>query len=128
MIAPVVQTKVAQFHALKRDADNPKHFNDSLMSNKSFRNPHLYAKLVEFVDVNERTTNFSKDIWDPNDVQPEWFADRIGTLRFRLQRALLMRFNGFFFSSYFRHSSFNYTVSGLVLTQPRGRSSVNLNL
>jgi hypothetical protein len=49
------------------------------MSNRSFRNPHLYAKLVEFVDVNEKTTNFPPDIWDPNDVNEEWFADRIGT-------------------------------------------------
>jgi len=48
------------------------------MSNRSFRNPHLYAKLVEFVDVNERITNLPKDLWDPDDVRPEWFADRIG--------------------------------------------------
>ena len=57
---------------------NPKHFNDSLMSNRSFRNPHLYTKLVEFVDVDERTTNFPKDIWDPENVQRDWFADQIG--------------------------------------------------
>lgn len=50
------------------------------MSNRSFRNPHLYAKLVEFVDVDERVTNFPKHIWDPEDVQEEWFADKIGTL------------------------------------------------
>lgn len=48
------------------------------MSNRSFRNPHLYTKLVEFVDVNERTTNFPKDIWDPANVQRDWFADQIG--------------------------------------------------
>jgi len=48
------------------------------MSNRSFRNPHLYAKLVEFVDVDERTTNFPRDIWDPHDIQEEWFADKIG--------------------------------------------------
>lgn len=48
------------------------------MSNRSFRNPHLYAKLVEFVDVDERTTNFPKELWDPRDVQEDWFADRIG--------------------------------------------------
>lgn len=69
---------MAQFHALKRDPVNPKHFNDSLMSNRSFRNPHLYAKLVEFVDVDERTTNFPKEVWDPDDVDPSWFADKIG--------------------------------------------------
>lgn len=74
---PDIEAKLAQFHTLKRDAANPKHFNDSLMSNRSFRNPHLYTKLVEFVDVDERTTNFPKDIWDPDDVKEEWFADRI---------------------------------------------------
>jgi hypothetical protein len=50
------------------------------MSNRSFRNPHLYAKLVEYVDVDERVTNFPKHIWDPDDVQDEWFADKIGKL------------------------------------------------
>ncbi|KAI6029760.1 HCNGP-domain-containing protein [Pisolithus microcarpus] len=74
---PAIEAKLAQFHALKRDPDNPKHFNDSLMSNRSFRNPHLYAKLVEFVDVDERTTNFPTHIWNPCDVEPEWFADKI---------------------------------------------------
>jgi hypothetical protein len=73
-----LQSKLAQFHALKRDSCNPKHFNDSLMANRSFRNPHLYTKLVEFVDVNERATNFPATLWDPEDVKEEWFADRIG--------------------------------------------------
>lgn len=72
------QAKLAQFSTLKRDPHDPKHFNDSLMSNRSFRNPHLYAKLVEFVDVDERVTNFPKHIWDPDDVEDEWFADEIG--------------------------------------------------
>jgi len=74
---PAIEAKLAQFHALKRDPEQPKHFNDSLMSNRSFRNPHLYAKLVEFADVDERSTNFPRDIWDPHDVQEEWFADKI---------------------------------------------------
>ncbi|KAJ3560571.1 hypothetical protein NP233_g10751 [Leucocoprinus birnbaumii] len=74
---PAIKTKLAQFSALKHDPHNPKHFNDSLMSNRSFRNPHLYAKLVEFVDVDERATNFPEDIWDPLDVQEDWFADKI---------------------------------------------------
>ncbi|TFK37983.1 HCNGP-like protein-domain-containing protein [Crucibulum laeve] len=74
---PALEAKLAQFHALKRDPINPKHFNDSLMSNRSFRNPHLYAQLVEFIEVDERTTNFPKEVWDPTDLHEEWFADRI---------------------------------------------------
>ncbi|KAG6844738.1 hypothetical protein H0H87_004070 [Tephrocybe sp. NHM501043] len=78
---PAIAAKLAQFNALKTDSSNPKHFNDSLMSNRSFRNPHLYAKLVEFVAVDERVTNFPRNVWVPDDFQPDWYADRIGTLR-----------------------------------------------
>lgn len=70
------------------------------MSNRSFRNPHLYAKLVEFVDVDESATNFPKDIWDPTDVKDEWFFDRIGALSCLLPRneihALSLPATGFF--------------------------------
>ncbi|KAF7360112.1 HCNGP-domain-containing protein [Mycena venus] len=47
-----------------------------------FRNPHLYAKLVEFVDVDERTTNFPQDLWDPSAVDASWYADALGTSAF----------------------------------------------
>ena len=87
-----LQTKLAQFHTLKCDPEQPKHFNDSLMSNRSFRNPHLYAKLVEFVDVDETISNFPKrvsmgnseifvptwDAEDEKDLKDDWFADAIG--------------------------------------------------
>lgn len=76
---------------LKRDPDNPKHFNDSLMSNRSFRNPHLYTRLVEFVDVDERATNFPKELWDPMDVRDEWYADRIGEPPSRYAELSFMR-------------------------------------
>ncbi|KAF9648375.1 HCNGP-domain-containing protein [Thelephora ganbajun] len=74
---PHVAEKLKHFHTLKNDPDAPKHFNDSLMMNRSFRNPHLYAKLVEFVDVDEKATNFPRDVWDPTDMPEEWFADKI---------------------------------------------------
>jgi len=70
-----LQTKLGRFHSLKRDQN--RHFNDSLMSNRAFRNPHIYAKLVEFVDVKETATNFPKEIWDPFDVREEWYADQL---------------------------------------------------
>ncbi|KAJ7471328.1 HCNGP-like protein-domain-containing protein [Mycena galericulata] len=73
---PALQAKLEQFLALKRGVP-PKHFNDSLMANRAFRNPHLYAKLVEFVAVDERSTNFPPALWDPTDVDPAWYADRI---------------------------------------------------
>lgn len=48
------------------------------MQNKAFRNPHIYAKLVEFVSVDETGSNFPKDLWDPFDVRDEWYAETIG--------------------------------------------------
>lgn len=48
------------------------------MKNKSFNNPHIYAKLVDFVQVDETGTNFPKSMWDPHDIQPEWYAEELG--------------------------------------------------
>ncbi|KAJ6557821.1 HCNGP-like protein-domain-containing protein [Mycena capillaripes] len=77
---PAIQTKLAQFHALKTSTP-AKHFNDSLMGSRAFRNPHLYAKLVEFVDVDERTTNFPRALWDPSAVDSAWYADALVELQ-----------------------------------------------
>lgn len=71
---PELDAKVMKFYLLKRQG---KHFNDTLMQNKAFRNPHIYAKLVEFVSVDETATNFPKDLWDPFDVREEWYAEAI---------------------------------------------------
>lgn len=69
-----LKEKLDRFYELKTQG---KHFNDSLMSNKAFRNPHLYTKLVEFVDVDEKSTNFPRNLWDPQDVQQDWYAESI---------------------------------------------------
>ncbi|KAG8980104.1 hypothetical protein FRB90_007823, partial [Tulasnella sp. 427] len=71
---PELDAKVLKFHLLKRQG---KHFNDTLMQNKAFRNPHIYAKLVDFVSVDETSTNFPKDIWNPFDLREEWYAENI---------------------------------------------------
>ncbi|KAJ4473581.1 HCNGP-domain-containing protein [Lentinula aciculospora] len=74
---PELEAKMKQFHQLK-SLPTPKHFNDTLMSNRSFRNPHLYAQLVDFVNIDERATNFPKGIWDPDHVRDgEWDAEKI---------------------------------------------------
>ncbi|KAG8709693.1 hypothetical protein FRC09_000511 [Ceratobasidium sp. 395] len=74
-VDPELEAKVSKFLALKKQGT---HFNDILMRNKSFNNPHIYAKLVDFVDVDETGTNFPKNMWDPHDIQPEWYAEELG--------------------------------------------------
>ncbi|KAI0792574.1 hypothetical protein C8Q75DRAFT_607847 [Abortiporus biennis] len=82
-----IKSKLTQFQTLKHSPIHPKHFNDSLMSNRSFRNPHLYTKLVEFVDVDERSSNFG-DYGEEgilglkvDEIKEDWFADRIASLQ-----------------------------------------------
>lgn len=48
------------------------------MASRAFRNPHIYAKLVEFVGADERATNIPPAVWNPTDLRPEWYADKIG--------------------------------------------------
>ncbi|KZO95343.1 HCNGP-domain-containing protein [Calocera viscosa TUFC12733] len=82
---PALVAKLAKFHDLKRRG---KHFNDTLMSNKAFRNPHIYEKLVNFVDVDEKGTNFPREIWDPFDYRPEWKAEALAEEQKRRSEAL----------------------------------------
>ncbi|GAA5927179.1 hypothetical protein JCM1841_004241 [Sporobolomyces salmonicolor] len=76
---PSVEAKLANFHALRQTRGL--HFNDSLHASKAFRNPRIYAKLVDFVDVDETETNWSKDMWDPKGLGPDATASRIAELQ-----------------------------------------------
>lgn len=73
---PVHQAKIANFAHLARTRGL--HFNDKLSSSKAFRNPRIYAKLVEFVNVDETGTNWDKSVWDPKGLNSEATASRIG--------------------------------------------------
>ncbi|GAA5978256.1 hypothetical protein JCM11641_001150 [Rhodosporidiobolus odoratus] len=76
---PSVEAKLANFHNLRQSRGL--HFNDSLHASKAFRNPRIYAKLVEFVDVHETGTNWVKDIWDPSSIGPDASATRLAELQ-----------------------------------------------
>lgn len=41
-------------------------FNEHLQESKAFRNPHIYEKLVEFVELDEYSSNFPKEQFDPH--------------------------------------------------------------
>ncbi|PWZ02580.1 hypothetical protein BCV70DRAFT_196826 [Testicularia cyperi] len=66
---PALEAKLARFHELKMQGT---HFNESLMSNRSFNNPHIYSKLVDFVDIDETRSNFPDLVpggWNPHDKE-----------------------------------------------------------
>ncbi|EJT52381.1 hypothetical protein A1Q1_04592 [Trichosporon asahii var. asahii CBS 2479] len=56
----VLKAKVARFLQLKKQGQ---HVNTSLLRSSSFANPTIYAKLVEFVDIDERASAFSRGGW-----------------------------------------------------------------
>ncbi|KAI8150384.1 HCNGP-like protein-domain-containing protein [Fennellomyces sp. T-0311] len=51
-------------HFLQLRASGHK-LNEHLQRNKAFRNPRIYAKLVEFIDLDETGSNFDKSQFDP---------------------------------------------------------------
>nr|XP_018258940.1 uncharacterized protein I303_08480 [Kwoniella dejecticola CBS 10117]OBR81098.1 hypothetical protein I303_08480 [Kwoniella dejecticola CBS 10117] len=50
-------------HFLKLKYENGEHINTRLLSSSAFANPHIYSKLVEFVSIDERSTNFPSSGW-----------------------------------------------------------------
>ncbi|KAF9569568.1 hypothetical protein EC968_002465 [Mortierella alpina] len=78
-INPAVQAKMEQFLHVKLTRGI--HFNQSLMKNKNFRNPHIYTSLVEFVQLNETGSNFEPvEFFDFSGYGPESYAIGIGKL------------------------------------------------
>ncbi|GJJ78090.1 hypothetical protein EMPS_10449 [Entomortierella parvispora] len=72
-VDPDVQAKIEGFQKVKEQRGI--HFNQSLMKNKNFRNPHIYTSLVEFVALNEFGTNFEKsEFFDFEGYGPESYA------------------------------------------------------
>ena len=55
-----MQAKLRHFHTLRAQGV---YFNNSLQSNKSFRNPSILSKLVDFVNVDEKLSAMPADVW-----------------------------------------------------------------
>jgi hypothetical protein len=67
------------------------HFNDSLAASKAFRNPRIYAKLVEYVGVgDEGRSNWKPEVWDRR-------LEQNATARY------IGRFPSYFVSLHLRH-------------------------
>ncbi|ORZ10101.1 HCNGP-like protein-domain-containing protein [Absidia repens] len=66
--------KIKHFLSLRQSGQR---LNDHLQRNKAFRNPRIYAKLVEFVDLNETGSNFSAKDFDPTAFPASSYIDGI---------------------------------------------------
>lgn len=77
-----IQKKFEQFHELKK---NGKNYNDSLFANKSFRNPTLYKKLVNFVDVDEIGSNLVKEGYDPHAFEKSSYASALASQQSKME-------------------------------------------
>ncbi|KAJ2656578.1 hypothetical protein IWW48_004943 [Coemansia sp. RSA 1200] len=56
-----LQDKFSHWHVLKHQGAN---FNDALMRNKTFRNPNIYKRLVDHLDLEETGSNMPPDGFD----------------------------------------------------------------
>ncbi|KAK9898651.1 hypothetical protein P389DRAFT_36676 [Cystobasidium minutum MCA 4210] len=76
---PAVEAKLRHFHTLRAQGV---FFNDSLQSNKSFRNPSILSKLVDFVNVDEKLSAMPPDVWSSSHgVAPQAWAASIAELQ-----------------------------------------------
>ncbi|ORY98765.1 HCNGP-like protein-domain-containing protein, partial [Syncephalastrum racemosum] len=66
--------KVAHFLSLRAKGH---HLNEHLQQNRSFRNPRIYAKLVEFFDLDEHGSNMDKTDFDPHGFPKEAYIEEI---------------------------------------------------
>lgn len=76
--------KLAHFHTLKEEQGV--HFNQSLNRNRSFRNPHIYSKLVEWVEVEETASGYTDMIkGDKVKADEVWMSSQEARQELKLQ-------------------------------------------
>ncbi|KAF7721360.1 hypothetical protein EC973_004841 [Apophysomyces ossiformis] len=73
-VDPERAAKINHFLSLRASGHR---LNIHLQHNKAFRNPRIYAKLVEFVDLDEFGSNFPKDQFDPHGFPKSAYIDEI---------------------------------------------------
>ncbi|KAM0682171.1 hypothetical protein MDAP_002689 [Mitosporidium daphniae] len=73
-----VQERVDSYLSLK---ETGLHFNERLISNREFRNPNIYVKLLEFADLNEYATNIEKTSYDPTRFLPHTSYKHLGEMQ-----------------------------------------------
>ncbi|PLW04731.1 hypothetical protein PCANC_24853 [Puccinia coronata f. sp. avenae] len=77
-INPDLINKITRFKALREQGI---YFNDNLVKSKSYRNPNIYAKLVEFLNISETSTNFDPTFWHPTGFPPSASAESLRELQ-----------------------------------------------
>ncbi|KAJ3163118.1 SAP30-binding protein [Geranomyces michiganensis] len=71
---PAIQAKISRWLELKASGMV---FNDRLESTHAFRNPSITSKMIEYLGLDERGSNFSKEIYNPTGFPPEAYYDKI---------------------------------------------------
>ncbi|KAJ1674431.1 hypothetical protein EV182_003288, partial [Spiromyces aspiralis] len=69
-----VQAKFEMWHARRAEGA---FFNDQLLKNKQFRNPNIYAKLVEHLGLEETGSNFDPAVFDPAGFPKGLYIDEL---------------------------------------------------
>ncbi|RKP33467.1 HCNGP-like protein-domain-containing protein [Dimargaris cristalligena] len=68
---PDVQHKFAQWHDLMQQGAN---FNTRMYQSKAFRNPHICAKLIDHLAIEEIGSNYPTALFDPQAFTPAAYA------------------------------------------------------
>lgn len=97
-VGKVDPKSTARLAKLAEDHRRGLDFNFQIRSNKSYRNPSIYNKLVEFFGIEEGGSNFPKDVFDPRAYK----ADKKHSYKVKLLS--LLKVNRFFkhLSKFFR--------------------------
>ncbi|KAJ1666523.1 hypothetical protein IW140_004630 [Coemansia sp. RSA 1813] len=83
-----LQEKFAHWYALKRQGAN---FNDALMRNKTFRNPNIYKRLVDHLDLEETGSNMTPDGFDSATLRKNFTAEGLASEQERRAREYAAR-------------------------------------
>ncbi|CAG2235201.1 SAP30-binding protein [Mytilus edulis] len=73
-ISVLLQDKISGlFEKMRKGLD----MNDKIQRRKDFRNPSIYEKLIEFIGIDEKGSNYPAEVFDPHAWGKESFYDQL---------------------------------------------------
>lgn len=79
LCSPALQESINKLY--QRKIERGYDFNAVIQSKKSFRNPSIYEKLIQFCAIDEHGTNFPKELYDGHLFGPESYYDELAKVQ-----------------------------------------------
>lgn len=76
-----LQDKIIEIYEKQKRNQSAVSVNEKIQRRKDFRNPSIYEKLISYIEIDEKGTNYPPEIYDPTLMGPESYYDELAKIQ-----------------------------------------------